>query len=122
MTEKDLANVEKKLKITLPTAYRELMLSRSDELKSAGFDADFSDFFIDPKEIAMVNKLERPKDSGTGYAFPKWWETFFLIGTSATPSSPWPLNPVGEPRWPLNWPGSFSKNKLLTVYQPWRTP
>jgi hypothetical protein len=83
MTEKDLAQIETKLKITLPKAYRELMLARASELKEAGcFTDDLSPFYLDPKAIISANQLERPKDSGTGYAFPKWWQTYILVGTN----------------------------------------
>ena len=71
MTEKDLTEIEAGLKIALPKGYRDLMLARAAELKKAGcFDDDFSPFYLDPKEVIRVNKLERPKGSGTGYAFP----------------------------------------------------
>ena len=83
MTEKDLSQIESKLKITLPQAYRDLMLGRASELKDAGcFNDDLSTFYLDPEKIISVNKLNRPKDSGTGYAFPKWWQTCFLVGTN----------------------------------------
>src|SRR5262249_2203051 len=83
MTEKDLAQIEAKLQITLPKEYREMILSRSAELKALGcFDDDLSTFYLDPKAVISTNKLERPKDAGTAYAFPKWWETFFLVGTN----------------------------------------
>ena len=38
--------------------------------------------YLDPKDVIRTNKLERPKDSGTGYAFPQWWKTFVLVGTN----------------------------------------
>lgn len=83
MTEKDLAQIETKLKIALPKQYRNLVLARSTELNEAGcFNDDFSPFYLEPKEFINANTLERPKDSGTGYAFPRWWETFVLIGTN----------------------------------------
>lgn len=83
MTEQDLSRIEGKLKITLPKAYRQLMLSRASKLKEAGCFNDYlSPFYLDPKEIISANQQERPKDSGTGYAFPKWWQTFFLVGTN----------------------------------------
>src|SRR5262249_28469537 len=75
--------IESKLKITLPAVYRALMLERASELKEAGcFNDDLSTFYLDPKAITSANQLERAKDSGTGYAFPKWWQTYFLVGTN----------------------------------------
>ena len=83
MTEKDLSQIENRLKITLPNEYRALMLARAAELMEAGcFGDDLSAFYLHPKQVVQANKLERPKESGTGYAFPRWWETFFLVGTN----------------------------------------
>jgi hypothetical protein len=83
VTEKELSRIETSLEITLPKAYRDLILERGDALKeSGGFDGDCPAFSLDAKEVISFNKAERPKNSGTGYAFPKWWSTFFLIGTN----------------------------------------
>ena len=83
MTENDLAEIEAKLKITLPSDYREMMLASGDKLKASGcFNNDFPSFFLEPEEIIRTNKLERQKDAGTAYAFPNWWKTFFLVGTN----------------------------------------
>jgi uncharacterized protein (TIGR02996 family) len=83
MTEHDLAQMESKLQIALPAAYRALMLERASELKDAGcFNDDLSAFYLDPTAIISANLFERRNDSGTGYAFPKWWETYFLVGTN----------------------------------------
>jgi hypothetical protein len=83
VNEQDLSRFEAELKIALPQAYRELVLARAAELKSAGcFDDSLSAFWIDPDEVVEANKLERPQHSGTSYAFPRWWETFFLVGTN----------------------------------------
>lgn len=83
MTESDLAEIEAELEITLPKAYRELMRARGEALRACGaFDDDFSSFFLDPREIALVNQGERQEDSGTAEAFPAWWKTFFLAGTN----------------------------------------
>jgi hypothetical protein len=83
MTEQDLARIESRLKIALPTAYRDLVLQRSGELKEAGgFDDELSPFYLDPDAVIRANRQERPKDAGAGYAFPKWWHTYFLVGTN----------------------------------------
>jgi uncharacterized protein (TIGR02996 family) len=83
VTEKELSGIETSLKITLPKAYRDLILERGDALKESGcFDGDCPSFNLDAKDVIRFNKAERPKGSGTGYAFPKWWSTFFLIGTN----------------------------------------
>jgi hypothetical protein len=60
MTEKDLSQIETELKITLPKAYRELMLERAGELKEAGcFNDDLSTFYLDPQAIISDNRLEQ---------------------------------------------------------------
>jgi uncharacterized protein (TIGR02996 family) len=83
VTEKELSRIETSLKITLPDAYRKLISEQAGALKeSRAFDGDCPSFSLDAKEVIRFNKAERPKDSGTGYAFPKWWSTFVLIGTN----------------------------------------
>ena len=83
MTEDDLSQIEIKLGISLPNEYRELMRDRSAELHGYGcFDDDFSPVYLDPDILVDVNTIERRYDAGTGYAFPNWWQTFYLIGAT----------------------------------------
>jgi hypothetical protein len=78
MTENDLSEIESQLKIVLPTSYRKMMLSRSAELEADGGLGE--PFYLDAKLLIGANRSERSANSGTGYAFPKWWKTFLLIG------------------------------------------
>lgn len=89
MTDADLTAIETELKITLPAEYRESMLARGAELLALTYRYNGEprpfigeELYLDPKTVALVNLSERPKNSGTGYAFPKWWKTFFLFGTN----------------------------------------
>lgn len=83
MTESDLARIAAALGIELPQAYRDLMRSRGASLRESGrFDDDLSSFAMDPAEVIDCNLLERPRESGTGYVFPDWWQQFFLVGTN----------------------------------------
>src|SRR5262245_61381228 len=83
MTENDLLQIETKLKITLPKEYRAFVTSRGAELRETGyFNDDLSFVFIGSEQVIRFNMVERPKNSGTGCAFPKWWRTFFMFGTN----------------------------------------
>jgi hypothetical protein len=79
VTEADLARIEGGLGIIVPKDYRDLMLSRGAELSAAGGIGDI--LILEPDEIIITNLIERKPDSGTGFAFPKWWRKFFLVGT-----------------------------------------
>lgn len=78
MIRKDLAKIERKLKVKLPESYRELMVARGAE-PAAGSDIG-QPFYLDAGMVISANEAERPDSSGTGYAFPNWWETFLLVG------------------------------------------
>jgi|GEM_PF-654168 len=83
MTERDLAEIESKLKITFPNEYRDLMLTRAETLRSCGcFSGDFPRLFLDPAQIIEFNITEKVSDSGTQDAFPNWWREFVLVGTN----------------------------------------
>lgn len=83
MTEGDLAEIESKLRVVLPEKYRELMLARAEILRSSGcFKGELSRFFLDRDKIISFNTMERLSDSGTGDAFPNWWDEFLLVGTN----------------------------------------
>jgi hypothetical protein len=88
MTQADIDRIGAELGITVPAEYRELMTSRAAELKGLthvlggttyGFFDDTLD--LDADSVIHTNRTERQPDSGTGYAFPDWWRTFFLIGS-----------------------------------------
>ena len=78
MTAADLARIAGGLGITVPKDYRDMMLARGAELRTVGL-GDI--LFLEPDEVIITNLIERKPDSGTGYAFPKWWKKFFLVGT-----------------------------------------
>jgi hypothetical protein len=83
MTEDELSQIEAELRVTLPREYRELMLERSGELRACGcFGEALSELFLDAPEVINENTIERVQDSGTSYAFPNWWTTYFLVGTN----------------------------------------
>ncbi len=82
MTQAELDRLQKGLKITLPQAYRQLMLEKGDAWKNhACFLDDFAPFWIDPQSIQESNLAERHKGSGTAEALPGWWKKYVLIGT-----------------------------------------
>ena len=83
MNESELALVEQRLGISVPASYKTLFLSRFDELQSTGFfGGDLSCLFLQTATVIDYNQMERADDAGTHYAFPGWWETFFLVGTN----------------------------------------
>ncbi|MGE3808130.1 MAG: SMI1/KNR4 family protein [Gemmataceae bacterium] len=82
MTDKTLAQIEAKLKVKLPAQYGEVIRRLAELQAAAQFDDELSGFFLTAEDVITYNKLERRPDSGTGYAFPKWWKTFVLIGTN----------------------------------------
>jgi hypothetical protein len=79
MTLADLKRIEGGLGIKVPKDYRELMLSRTADLKAAGLGGIL---YLNADAIIITNLIERQRDAGTGYAFPNWWKKFFLIGTN----------------------------------------
>lgn len=81
MDEKDLSKIAKKLKITIPDAYRDLMQNRNDLREMGCFDGEYSNLFLDPQNIINSNLWEREKDA-VEYAFPGWWKKFFMVGTN----------------------------------------
>jgi uncharacterized protein (TIGR02996 family) len=83
MDENDLARIARELDIAIPDGYCELMRSRADELsRVAWFQDEFSSLYLDAGKIIEENLGQREKNSGTAYAFPRWWKKFFLIGTN----------------------------------------
>ena len=83
MTDRDLAEIESKLKIALPNEYRDLILTHAETLHSCGcFSGDLPRLFLDPAQIIEFNITEKLSDSGTEDAFPNWWREFVLIGTN----------------------------------------
>jgi hypothetical protein len=89
VTDTDLNRIEAGLGIALPKDYRELMRSRAEELKGLTHEIRgvtygwFDDLlYLDADRCIDVNLSERQPNSGTGYAFPNWSNTFFLIGTN----------------------------------------
>lgn len=88
MTEADIDRIETRLGIAVPAEYREFQTSRGDKLKGlthvlGGVSYGFFDdsLYLDAETVIETNRIERKPDSGTGDAFPGWWETFFLIGS-----------------------------------------
>ena len=83
MKESDLTRIEGALGISLPAAYRDVMLTRAEELKEVGQRHDFfaETVFVDPERLIGANQSEREPDMGTASAFPKWWQRFVLVGT-----------------------------------------
>lgn len=88
MTDADLDRIEEKLEITLPGAYRELLLTRAEELKGLTHEIRGKTYgwfdellYLDADTVIETNLSERQPDAGTEYAFPDWSETFFLIGS-----------------------------------------
>jgi hypothetical protein len=88
MTEADVDRIGSQLGIAVPAEYRELLTSRGEEMKGlthvlGGVTYGFFDdsLYLDAETVIETNRIERKPDSGTGYAFPGWWETFFLIGS-----------------------------------------
>ena len=89
VTEADLKRIERRLGITLPKAYRELMSTRAEELKGLTYEIRgithrwFDNvLYLDANRVIAANLAERQPDAGTEYAFPDWSKTFFLIGTN----------------------------------------
>jgi hypothetical protein len=89
VTESDLNRIEKRLGITLPKAYRELMRTRAEELKGLTHQIRGETYrwfdellYLGADEVIEVNLSERQPDAGTEEAFPKWSKSFFLIGTN----------------------------------------
>lgn len=84
MTPQDLAFIEEKLEISLPVAYRELMLNRSKELRAAyrrGLNGTPYALELKASEVVDTNLCERNPESGAAEAVPDWWTRYVLIGT-----------------------------------------
>jgi len=82
MTEQDLTDIEKKLGVSLPGEYRDLMLKRSAELKKAyGRDTLNIDWQLElrAKDLIDTNLIERDNSDITD-GWPEWWKTLVIIG------------------------------------------
>ncbi|VTR95755.1 : SMI1_KNR4 [Gemmata massiliana] len=84
MTEDALKRIEGGLAIILPAEYRNFMLARGAGLrefnKACGRRlAEALD--LTANDVLITNCTERKPGSGTADAYPKWWQTFVLIGT-----------------------------------------
>ncbi len=89
MTEADMARIEAALRLSLPREYRSLMLSRADDLNTLTHEINGKTYkwfdetlYLEADQVIIANLIERRPDSGTGYAFPNWWSTFFLVGSN----------------------------------------
>src|SRR5262245_51555072 len=87
MTEADFSRIEARLGITLPTEYRRVMASAGPELLSLALDYrrevdSLAPVFLTADDLIDHNLSERPRDAGTGYAFPDWWRTYVMVGTN----------------------------------------
>jgi uncharacterized protein (TIGR02996 family) len=89
VTETDLARIEGELNVRPPSEYRRVMAEQGDMLRAMtfrynGVDAPYfnDDLWLRADELIGANLSEREPGSGTGYAFPKWWESFFLFATN----------------------------------------
>jgi hypothetical protein len=84
MTEEALKRIEGGLAITLPPEYRALMLARGAELRQLNRDSGgrLHEFIAaSANDVLILNCSERKPISGTAGAYPKWWETFLLLGS-----------------------------------------
>ena len=83
MTEDSLNRIGGGLGITVPAAYRDLMLARGAEFRTSQLDHWF---WAHPNRVIISNLEERPRPwrwsdpGGTAGAYPQWWKEFFLIG------------------------------------------
>ncbi len=89
MKDADLNRIEERLGISLPNAYRELMLNRAERLKGLTHEIRGKTYrwfdellYLDADEVIDTNLVERQPDAGTEYTFPNWSKTFFLIGSN----------------------------------------
>src|SRR5262249_13409395 len=87
MTEADFARIEARLGITLPKEYRHVMAVAGGELLDLSLDYrrgvdGLEAGFLTADPLFEFNLAERPKDAGTGYAFPDWWRTYVMVGTN----------------------------------------
>jgi hypothetical protein len=89
MTQADIDRIGTLLGITVPGEYRDLQMTRAAELKGLTHELGgvtygyFDDtLYLDADTVIETNRIERKPDSGTGYAFPDWWRTFFLLGSN----------------------------------------
>jgi hypothetical protein len=77
MTEEGLNRIAGGLGITLPAAYRELMLARGTEFRASALDHWL---WARPNTVIINNLQERDPRCGTAGAYPKWWNEYLLIG------------------------------------------
>ena len=77
MSDDDLSNIEQKLGVTLPPAYRRLMLVRGAVLRASEVDHLL---WASADRVVQSNLGERDPRGGTAGAYPQWWETYLLIG------------------------------------------
>jgi hypothetical protein len=90
MNNDDLNRIESELGVKLSASYRNLMLTRSDELNNLTHEVAgetrryFEDLlFLDVDVLISTNLYVRnPKDDDTARFFPGWWHSFLLIGTN----------------------------------------
>lgn len=87
MTEDDFMRIETELGVTLPPEYRRVMSVEGPKLVALALDYrrtfdGLDQVFLSANHVIGYNLGERPRDSGTGYAFKKWWLKFVMVGTS----------------------------------------
>ncbi len=78
MTEEDLNRIAGGLGITLPTAYRELMLAHGAEFRASQLG---SWIWARPDDVLSENLRERDPRCSLYEPYPNWWKEYLLIGT-----------------------------------------
>lgn len=83
MTEEDLRNIESRLGIGLPRVYRAMHLENVDSLLRLDWGTEvLNPLYLTAEQLIVPNLEERKPDMGTACAFPRWWDTFVMVGTN----------------------------------------
>ena len=87
MTEADFSRIETQLGIALPAEYRSVMATEGPKLLNLALDYrreidGLEAVFLTADHLIDYNLWERQADSGTGDAFPNWWQTYVMAGTN----------------------------------------
>lgn len=79
MTEEGLNRIAGGLAITVPAAYRELMLARGEEFRASQLG---SLLWARANDVIIENLRERDPRCSLYDPYPKWWKEYLLIGTT----------------------------------------
>ena len=90
MDDAAFETIERTLSVRLPAEYRQVMGTLGDRLRGMTYrlNGEVTPYFtgenlyLTPEAVIAANASERQPGMGTRYAFPKWWETFVLVGTN----------------------------------------